>query len=379
MSRLFSITLLTTLLATSTVGHAADPIFIDGSAAADLDFTHFNGMTGKLHFTEMVGSGAAWLDYDRDGDLDLYLLQGSLVDPRTTLDDALLPPADADELGDRLLRNDLTRGPDGQLQPRFVDVTESAELTATGYGMTLAVGDADGDGYPDVFVGNDGDDQLWRNRRDGRFATLRLPAVPPGGAWTAAAFFGDIDRDGDDDLYVGRYVVYDPTADIRCFARSSRIDYCGPADFPPSPDSLWRNRGNGEFEDATIVTRLNAAPEPTLGVVTLDADGDGRLDLYLAHDGEPNRLWLAQPDGTFLDDALLAGVAVNRSGAPEASMGVTVGDVDADGDEDVFMTHLDEESNTLYRNGGGLFDDASVDSGLAAPSLPFTGFGTVFA
>ena len=355
---------------------AAQSLLNDVTEASGLKFQHWNGRTGALYFPEMTGQGAALLDVDNDGDLDAYLIQGTYLreqDRGKTLETA---PSDAD-LKDRLLRNEGVR--DGV--PRFVDVTESSKLVADGYGMGVATGDIDGDGFVDIFLANVGPNQLWRNRGDGTFENWTVKAGVAGDAraWSVGATLADFDRDGHLDLMVIDYVRYDIEKNPTCYATSSRKDYCGPSAFPPLPNSFFRNKGDGTFEDWSTRSGLAAEAGASLGVVAEDLNGDGWLDLYVANDGQPNRLWINRRDGTFRDEALLAGVALNREGQPEASMGVTVGDADGDGDADLFMTHLMGETNTLYLNqGGAFFEDRTIEMGLAGSSLSFTSFGTGF-
>ncbi len=352
------------------------PIFVDVAAASGLDFVHFNGMSGELYFPEMTGQGGALFDYDGDGDLDAYLVNGAMLGPGKRLEDAIYPPRGPLPPRDRLFRNDLDRAAGG-LAPRFVDVTEASRLDARGYGMGVATGDADGDGWVDLYVTNYGPNQLWRNNGDGTFSDWTEKSGTGDPLWGTSAAFVDYDADGDLDLYVVNYVEFDLERNPRCFATSSRRDYCGPDAFAPQPDRLFRNRGDGTFEDVTLSALLGYRPGPGLGVVAEDFDGDGRVDLYVANDGKPNQLWLARGDGTFREDALLAGAAVSREGRPQASMGVDAADFDQDGDPDLFMTHLMAESNTLYVNdGAGLFEDRTAELGLAAAALPYTAFGT---
>ncbi len=356
---------------------AAGAIFVDRAAEWGLDFVHFNGMTGKYYFPEMTGQGLGLLDYDGDGDLDVYLVQGAMLGPGETLADALVPPVGPVPPTDRLYRNDPVETADGRWVPHFVDVTAESGLDARGYGMGVAVGDYDGDGWVDLYVTNYGSNQLWHNRGDGTFADATARAGVDDPRWSVSAAFLDYDGDGLLDLYVGNYVAFDVAKNPRCFTESSRRDYCGPADFHGMPDRLFHNRGNGTFEDVSQTSGIARAPGPALGVVADDFDGDGKVDLYVTNDGKPNFLWINQGDGTFRDDGLLAGVALNREGAAEASMGVDAGDFDGDGDPDLFMTHLMGETNTLYVNdGSGLFEDRTLESGLGAPSFPYTSFGT---
>jgi hypothetical protein len=194
-----------------------------------------------------------------------------------------------------------------------------------------------------------------------------------------AATFFDFDRDGWLDLFVGNYVEFSLAAHAPCPLASGAMTYCGPGTYPPQPNSLFRNRGDGTFEDVSVPAGLRIQSGSTLGAIAGDFDGDGWADLYVANDLMSNNLWINQGDGRFRDQALLAGVAVNRDGQPEASMGLDADDFDADGDLDLILTHLDQETNTLYVNdGSGLFEDASVRSGLGPPSLNYTGFGTAW-
>jgi hypothetical protein len=349
--------------------------FVDVTAASGLEFEHFNGMSGELYFPEMMGSGVALFDYDNDGDLDVYLVQGQMLGP-AGVEAATFPPPSAPPLSDQLFRND-GPGPDGV--PRFVDVTAAAGLRATGYGMGVAAGDYDGDGLVDLYVTNFGPNQLWRNAGDGRFVDVTARAGVEDARWSVSAAWTDYDRDGRLDLYVGNYVQYTLANAKPCRSSTSARDYCSPKVYEPSVDSLFRNLGDGRFEDASEGAGIRAAYGGALGVVAADFDGDRWPDLYVANDGVANQLWINRRDGRFSDEAMLAGVAVNMDGSPEASMGVDAGDFDGDGDEDVFLTHLARETNTLYINDGtGWFEDRTVAMGLANPSFAFTGFGTAW-
>ncbi len=361
-------------VAAATADPLLDPLFEDISRQAGVDFVHFNGMTGEFYFPEMAGQGGAFLDYDGDGDLDLYLVQGALLGEGRRMEQATLPFRGAGKPSDRLLRND-SSAPGTAV--RFTDVTQRSGITATGYGMGVATGDYDNDGWVDLYVTHYGANQLWRNLGDGTFREVTAEAGVDDPRWSTSAAFVDYDGDGWLDLYVVNYVDFSISRNPRCYAESSRRDYCGPSGFPSQSDRLLHNRGDGTFEDVSVRSGVGRLSGAGLGVVSSDFNGDGRVDLYVANDGEANFLWLNQGDGTFVDDALFAGVAVNRAGAPEASMGVDAGDFDGDGDDDLFMTHLMGESNTLFANlGGGLFEDRSIELGLAASSLPLTAFGT---
>jgi hypothetical protein len=346
------------LVAVAWPAPAAD-LFVDAAAQSGLDFVHFNGMSGEMYFPEMMGQGGALFDYDNDGDLDAYFVQGAVLGTGKPV----IPAPRG-----RLYRNDSLH---------FVDVTEKSGLDARDYGMGVATGDIDNDGWVDLYLTNYGANRMYRNNGDGTFADVTQRTGTGDPRWSVSASFFDMDRDGWLDLYVANYVDWSVEKNPKCFAASSRRDYCGPADFPPLPHSLYRNRGDGTFEDVSARAGIARQPGPGLGVIAFDADRDGWTDVYVANDGAPSFLWMNQRDGTFRDDALLAGAAVNRRGQPEAGMGVDAGDFDADGDEDIFITHLTGETNTLYVNDGtGMFEDRSTETGAALGSLPFTSFGT---
>ena len=374
-------TLVLALLLAVTPNSAAEgPPFRDVAVEVGLDFVHFNGMTGEHYFPEMLGPGVALFDYDGDGDLDVFVLQGVLLHPEDEMGDALFPPAAATApLSDRLFRNDLAVAADGSRVLRFADVTAESTIPDGGFGMGVAAGDYDNDGRADLYVANYGSNRLLRNVRDGVFADVTASAGADDPGWSTSATFVDYDRDGWLDLMVVNYVEFSVIENPACYAASSRRAYCGPASFPPTADRLLRNRGDGTFEDVTEKAGLGAKPGPGLGVVVTDADGDGWPDLYVANDGAANHLWRNRDDGGFREEALLSGAAVNGRGQPEAGMGVDADDFDNDGDEDIFLAHLRTETNTLYVNesGDGLlsYRDRTAAAGLAAPSLSLTGFG----
>ena len=344
------------------------PWFTDITADSGLDFTHVNGMTGDFYFVESTGSGGALVDYDNDGDLDVYLVQGHD-----------LGSSSGSRPSDRLFRNDLHQLADGRSEPTFVDVTTDAGIDARGYGIGVATGDINNDGWTDLYVTNFGPNQLWRNNRDGTFVDVTDEAGATDDRWSSSASFVDYDHDGWLDLMIANYAVYSVENDHACFApQGGQRDYCGPGAYPAEPDRLLHNRGDGTFEDVTARAGLAGSRGTGLGVVAADFDANGWIDLYVANDGKENHLWLNNGDATFEDQGLMSGSALNVDGATEASMGVVAADFDADGDADLFMTHLVRETNTFYENlGDGLFADRTRGSGLGAPSLQRTGFGTV--
>ena len=358
----------------SVAGAPAAPIYEDVAAAAGVDFVHFNGMTGQTWFPEMMGAGAALLDYDGDGDLDLYLVQGALLGPDPDPAAALVKPAH-ELLIDRLYRNDSAGA-----KLRFTDVSTAAGLgVATGYGMGVSVGDINNDGRPDLYLSNFGHNQLLVNRGDGTFEDRTAAAGVGDDRWSITAVFLDYDRDGWQDLYVVNYVNFSFTNVRTCRTHYDAPDYCSPQSYEPVSDRLFRNRGDGTFEDVSSRTGIGSAEGPGLGAVAGDFNGDHWVDLYVANDGAANFLWINDQGKRFSDEALLAGVAVNMAGTPEASMGVDAGDFDGDGDLDLFMTHLDRQTNTLYVNDGqGWFTDRTGTSVLGKSSFAYTGFGTLW-
>jgi hypothetical protein len=351
--------------------------FVDRAQATGLDFVHFNGMTGGFYQPEMMGPGAGVLDYDNDGDLDVFLVQGQLLGPGKTLADALIPPSRPLPLKGRLYRNNLHVNSDGARVLTFSDVTDAAGIEARGYGMGVAAGDVDNDGCVDLFLTSFGRNQLYRNNCNGTFADLSQASGTDGSGWAVSAAFVDYDRDGLLDLFVGNYLSYSFDRHVRCAGESGLPDYCPPERYRPQPSRLYRNLGAGRFEDITARSGVARAFGPALGVSTADFDGDGWIDIFVANDQQDNQLWINQRDGTFKDTALAAGAAVGESGNLKANMGVDAGDFDNDGDEDLFITELAGQGSTLYVNdGSGFFEEQSARTGLRLATLPYTGFGT---
>ncbi|HVR29984.1 MAG TPA: CRTAC1 family protein [Thermoanaerobaculia bacterium] len=349
--------------------------FQEVAAEVGLIFHHFNGMSGKLYTPEVMGPGVALFDYDNDGDLDVYVGQGNLIDD-ASLEELVFAPPGPLPLTHRLFRNDLEAAADGRRVLRFTDVTEASGLTATGYNMGVATGDYDNDGWVDVYATNLGSNHLLRNLGDGTFSDVTASAGADDRRWSVPAVFFDFDGDGWLDLFVGNYHRFTVATHQPCFLPNGTLDYCGPLAQPPEGHRLLRNRGDGTFEDVTARAGLAAAAATALGAVAADFDSDGRIDLYVANDQMANYLWVNQGDGTFIEDALLRGAALDANGQPQASMGVVAGDLTGDGAIDLFMTHLLREYNTLYVNdGSGMFTDGSWASGLAGPSWGMTGFG----
>ncbi len=351
----------------------AKPYLRDVTEEAGLVFHHYAGLSGRHYIAEITGAGVALFDADGDGDLDIFFPQAGPVVPGGQLDPRF--PLRHPDASDRLYRNDLAGG-----RLRFTDVTAGSGFdTGPAVGepsMGVATGDIDNDGDVDLYVSQVGSDRLWRNRGNGTFEDVTRRAGVDDPRFSVPATFFDYDRDGHLDLFVGNYLDEDFANPKACRSASGAVDICGPSAYPPQPDSLFRNRGDGTFENVTTRAGLPGRFGPALGVVAVDLDLDGWLDLYVANDQANNQMWMNRGDGTFEDRALIGGTAVNAEGLAQASMGLVAADFDGDGDDELFMTHLNGETNTYYRNDGrGLFTDTTAMTGLAPLSRFFTGFG----
>jgi hypothetical protein len=355
------------------------PIFTEVAEQVGIKFQHYNGMTGKLYLPEIMGSGAALFDFDNDGDLDVFLVQGNVLEPGTQPASTQFPWRGPGLPRSRLFRNDLVVGKDGSRVLKFSDVTEKSGIVADGYGMGVAVGDINNDGWPDLYITNLGRNQMYLNKGDGTFSEVTGKPGTDDPRWSASATFFDYDRDGWLDLMVVNYANFSATNSPTCYAATSARDYCTPRVFRAPGNRLFHNKGDGTFEDVTVSAGVDKEFGHGLGVVTADFDGDGWTEIYIANDGDPNQLWINQKNGTFKNEALLAGAAVNRDGKAEAGMGVDAGDFDGNGTEDIFVTHLMDETNTLYVNlGKAFFEDRTREANLGMPGHRFTGFGTAF-
>ena len=343
---------------------AARVTFTDATVTSGLGgVVHVHGGTGRKYYVETVPPGACWLDYDRDGWQDLYLVQSGAL-PGT--------PRPAGSPHARLFRN-LGNG-------TFVDATDEAGVAnASGYGNGCAAGDYDNDGDEDLYVTNFGPSVLYRNNGDGSFTDVTAQAGVKNGLYATSAAWADYDNDGRLDLFVANYVDF--TMDDQKFCgdvRSGRRSYCHPDAYGGLPDVLYHNEGNGRFRE---VARSSGIWDPNgkgLGVVWLDYDLDGDEDLYVANDATPNTLYRNDGNGRFTDVTLLAGVCCSEDGKPQSGMGVDAGDLDGDGWQDLFVTNLSNETNEFYRNlgGKGPFSVDTYPAGLGEVSLLMTGWGT---
>ncbi len=339
-------------------------IFKDITKVSGLSIEHYNGMDGNLYSAEIMGPASALFDFDNDGDLDIFIGQGN---------DFITGKKTGNKHTGKLYRNDTLNG-----EIKFIDVTQDSGLIVANYSMGIAIGDINNDGFADVYLSNYGDNQMFMNQGDGRFLDITASSNTGDDNWSVSSAFFDMDGDNLLDLYVSNYFDFNLSTHKTCFNKTGREEYCGPASYPHLRDSMFKNMGNGVFKNHTIDSKM-IKKAAGLGVVTGDFNLDGLQDVYVTNDMGHNFMWINNGDGTFVDDGLLRGNAVNIHGIPEASMGVDAGDFDNDGDLDLFMTHLLNETNTIYQNNGkGFFKDATTSLGLSEPSKGYTGFGTAF-
>ncbi|MDZ7362248.1 MAG: CRTAC1 family protein [candidate division KSB1 bacterium] len=341
--------------------------FTDVTASASLRFRNINGDPEQIPIIDQNGQGAAFLDYDNDGWLDLYLPSGSTI----------ARWKQENNPGNRLYRNN----GDGT----FTDVTEQAGVRGNAWSMGCAAADYDGDGFVDLYVTNWGANVLYHNNGDGTFSDVTKQAGVGDSRWSSAATFGDVDKDGDLDLYVSNYVKFDPDNYPRqdkngndCVYKGVRTG-CEPLLYEGEADVLYRNNGDGTFTDMTEAAGLGAtAGFRGFGVILADLDLDNDLDLYVGCDMMPNLYFLNRGDGTFIPAEDLRGGTLNAVGKHESSMGVAIGDMNDDGFPDIFCTNFAEEKNTLYQNFKGFLTDVSEAIGLVKHQAEL-GWGTVMA
>ena len=372
-----AVPLLTALLLSCSSSRRSVPDFEEVSKQAGLDFWQFSGATGDYRLPEITGSGAALIDYDNDGDLDVYLVQGAPIGPQGgPQGKPLVPLPEGWKPGNRLFRNNLIES--GKLS--FTDVTETAGVGHRDFGMGVAAGDYDNDGFADLYVTNYGRNVLYHNNGNGTFTDVTSRAGVESSGWSTSAAFIDYDRDGLLDLAVVHYVEFYPR---NCYTPDGRRDYCGPQNFDRTVTQLYRNLGNGRFEDVTSKVGLNSARGPGLGILTGDFGSNGWPSFLVANDGAANHLWLNQAlseanqkERVFKEAGLTRGLAYASDGRARAGMGVAAGDLYGDGGEAVVITNLPNEGFTLFqRQPRGDYTDSSVPMGLFHVSQPYTGFG----
>jgi hypothetical protein len=337
--------------------------FEEVSAKAGINFQMVTGhRQGVYLFPEIKGGGLGLFDYDNDGLLDLFCVQSGS-----------LHPGETNHLTNKLFHN--------LGNWKFEDVTDAAGVAGRGiYGMGCACGDYNGDGYVDLYVTGLNTNTLYRNNGNGTFTDVTAEAGVANGRWSMSAAFFDYDGDGRLDLVVANYVKWTRQNEIECFSQGGLPDYCSPLSYKaPSMIALYHNLGNGRFEDVTLAAGLDKAYGYGLGVICADFNGDGRPDIFVANDATPNQLWINQGDGTFVDQAIIRGCAVNGLGMCEAGMGIAVADLFDRGAFDLFVTHLTGEANRLFYNRtNGYFSDLVTPNGPGVTSWPYTSFGVGF-
>jgi len=335
--------------------------FKEISQEAGIDFRHVNGASPDKHLAETIGSGGLFFDYDNDGWIDIFLVDGGSV----------ADPAVAKQAAHRLFRN--------RRNGTFEDSTARSGIRHRDYGMGACAGDYDNDGWVDLYVTSVGPNVLYRNLRNGVFADVTRTARVGSSVWSASCAFADLDRDGDLDLFVTNY-VNDAGQNPFCGSASSRTRfYCHPLNFEPVPNTLYRNDGHGTFTDVSERSGIAAHRGYGLGVVIADYDDDQWPDVFVANDSVPNFLFRNAGNGQFTEIALRAGVAMATDGKARAGMGTDAGDYDGDGRLDLVVTNLDFETHSLYRGlGNQLFAYATPESGIGFATLPFVGFGVLF-
>ncbi|MHC4177654.1 MAG: CRTAC1 family protein, partial [Planctomycetota bacterium] len=334
----------------------------DVTAETGIDFKHTDGSSGRRYIVETVSAGLALFDYDGDGDVDVYFLNGAPLQGTKVR----VPPRNA------LYRNE------GQW--KFTDVTAEAGVGDTGFGLGVAVGDYDNDGDPDLYVNNYGPNVLYRNNADGTFTDVTEKAgVANGNKVGAGANFLDLDADGDLDLFVANYVKFSYDKHV-VYTQRGIPKYSGPMDYRPEPDTLYRNNADGTFTDVSVESGLRESAGTGMGTVCTDYDDDGDTDIFVANDVAGNFLYQNDGSGKFLEQGLFAGVAYDVDGSAHGSMGVDCKDYDNDGRMDLYVTSFQRETATLYKNlGGGVLEDVTLSAGAGAGTLPYVTWGTGFA
>jgi hypothetical protein len=351
----------------------AEVQFSDVTAAMNVDFQHEASPTSNKYLIETMGGGVALLDYDNDGRLDIFFANGAWIGD----------PMPANKMPDKSERKYWNRLYHQNADGTFSDVTEKAGLTGmpqNWYGMGVAVGDFDNDGFEDIYVTGYGGNTLYRNNGDGTFTDVTRRAGVGARGWSTSAGFFDYDNDGKLDLFVGRYVEWTLQGNRYCGApKPGGRAYCHPDNFPGAANILYHNNGDGTFTDVSQKAGIANSRGKTLGVSFADFDGDGWTDIYVANDSVQCFLYHNNKDGTFVDVSLAAGVGFNEDGKTFAGMGTDFSDFDNDGRPDIVVTDLSNERYIIFRNNGdGSFTDVSHQSGIGAATFPYSGWSTRF-
>ena len=346
-----------------SVGYAQDPhiTFRDITAQAGIHFIHNNGAFGKKWLPETMGPGCAFIDYDNDGYPDILLVNGADFPGHPRMASTL-----------KLYHNNH----DGT----FTDVTRKAGLAVSIFGLGVAVGDYDNDGFDDLFITALGQSHLFHNNGNGTFTDVtRVAGLWGPNEFSTSAAWVDYDRDGKLDLVVANYVQWTPQTDIYCTLDGAHKSYCTPESYKGASARLWHNLGNGKFEDLTQKAGLYDPTSKTLGVAILDYNGDGWPDILLSNDTQPNKLYLNKKDGTFEERGVAAGIAFSEDGVARAGMGVDAGDYDRSGRPSIIITNFSNQMLSLYHNeGNGLFVDEAPRSEVGRATLVTLGFGCFF-
>lgn len=340
----------------------AIPRFTDVTEAAGLSFQQSAGGCGQRYFVEHLTPGAALFDSNGNGLLDLYFPQPKPLGACRT--------HYPNPLRHHLFLND-GKG-------RFTLAPDAFGGVETDYALAAAVGDYNNDGHPDLYVACYGRNTLFRNRGDGTFEDVTEQAGVALGGFSSGAVWFDYDGDGFLDLFVIRYSQWTVEKNVACMAPNGQLDICHPSTYPPATNALFHNNGDGTFTEVTHAAGLDRDMRRSLGVVAADFHGDGRLDLFVANDGQANSLYRNLGNGKFQEVAMQENVAFGVDGRMQANMGIAVGDYDEDGDLDLVVTTFSDEPCTLYRNDGGYFTDCSAESGIGPTTLPFLKFGAGF-